>query len=228
MTDTRMTSGLTGAAAGSGAGFAIGNVPGAIVGGLAGAGLGVLSSWDTAQAENALKAEMDRRLAYLQMLKKTGQMGLNPQELAALEGKLIDPLRAQFRQNQEQALAGAAASGGSPGQYFQANIGQDTRVAEHLQPSYAKIADLDAKKAAQQEAEIMALLNNRYQIEAKDTAQMMNALDAAGKAAAGIGEDISVAKAQQEAADEILGQPSEDPDYEELDSNGQTDIEYWA
>ena len=106
-------------------------------------------------------AEYERQrqedIAELKRRQEMGLLGLTEEERANLSAQLIDPIRANQRQQQLQTLGAISGMGGGPADVARFGLGQEQRIAEQMQPALTEIARADLAKRKMEEERLLAL-----------------------------------------------------------------------
>ena len=200
----------------AGYGAAIGAPIGGPVGAGIGAGIGFLggtgASYFSDTGETDYELQRREQIADLKRRQEMGLLGLTEEERANLSAQLIDPIRAQQRQQQLQTLGAIGGMGGGPADVARFGLGAEQRIAEQMQPALTEIARADLAKAKMEEEQMLALLREQdgqiKQEEQMRQQQIMQGMSVAGKSlmAFSAAEGEAAAKAaEQKALLRILG-----------------------
>jgi hypothetical protein len=199
---------LTGVATGAGYGAAIG----APIGGPVGAGVGALAGGVIGGAAGLLLSSPDseyetyrqEQIDELKRRQEMGLLGLTDEERANLQAQMIDPIRAQQRQQQLNYLGALGGMGGQASDVARYQIGQEARVAEQMQPALTEIARADLAKQRMEEERLMALQREQdLQQRAEDRQRMQMALGGLGMGAQSLA-DYTAAEAQAKAEEQQM------------------------
>ena len=200
----------------AGYGAAIGAPIGGPVGAGIGAGVGFLGgaagSLLFGEGETEYELERQEQIAELKRRQEMGLLGLTEEERSNLSAQLIDPIRAQQRQQQLQTLGAIGGMGGGPADVARFGIGAEQRIAEQMQPALTEVARADLAKKKMEEERLLAFQreqdNQIKQEEQMRQQQIMQGMAVAGKSlmAFSAAEGEAAAKAaEQKALLRILG-----------------------
>ena len=190
--------------AGAGLGFAVGGPVGAAIGGGIGAVGGMLYEGLTGPSE--YEEQRAREIEELKRRQELGILGLTDEERAVLEGKLIDPVRAQQRGAALQQQAAMASMSGGPATAARMAVGEQQRIAEQLQPSLIEIERADLAKAQAEEELLIALTREQQQDVEKAKQQMYGSMlnaASAGMALRAQGQKEAMQAGQAKANEEF-------------------------
>ena len=187
-------------AQGTALGATIGTAIAPGIGTAIGAGVGGLGGF--AIQKSMGESEYDKyRRQQIQKLKRQqemGTLGLTDKERAIMEEQILGPVRAQQRQALLYGLGAAGGAGAQPADISRMQLGAEERVAETTAPALAKMAEVDIKKAAAQEQQLMAMqAEEAREIEASKQ-QALGSLFAAATGFAGAAGQAGQARAQKE------------------------------
>lgn len=200
----------------AGYGAAIGAPIGGPVGAGIGAGVGFLGGTGASllfgEGETDYERQRQEDIAELRRRQEMGLLGLTEEERANLSAQLIDPIRANQRQQQLQTLGAIGGMGGGPADAARFGIGAEQRIAEQMQPALTEVARADLAKRKMEEEQLRALQreqdNQIKQEEQMRQQQIMQGMAVAGKSlmAFSAAEGEAAAKAaEQKALLRILG-----------------------
>lgn len=173
----------------AGYGAAIGAPIGGPVGAGIGAGIGFLggvgSEFLLGTGQTEFEKDRQEQIADLKRRQELGLLGLTDEERSNLQAQLIDPIRAQQRQQQLQTLGAMSGMGAGPADVARFGIGAEQRIAEQVQPALTEIARADLAKQRMEEERLLALQREQdQQIKREEAArqqQIMQGLMIAGK-----------------------------------------------
>lgn len=200
----------------AGYGAAIGAPIGGPVGAGIGAGIGFVGgtagSLLFGEGESEYEKQRQEDIAELKRRQEMGLLGLTEEERANLSAQLIDPIRANQRQQQLQTLGAISGMGGGPADVARFGLGQEQRIAEQMQPALTEIARADLAKRKMEEERLLALQreqdNQLKKEEQMRQQQIMQGMAVAGKSlmafSAAEGQ-AAAAAAEQQALLRILG-----------------------
>lgn len=211
-----MTGVATGAGYGAAIGAPLGGPVGAGVGALAGGLVGGIAGYAMSPDQTEYELYRQDKIDELKRRQEMGLLGLTDAERANLQAQLVDPIRAQQRQQQLQYYGALGSMGGQASDVARYQIGQEARVAEQMQQPLTEIARADLAKQRMEEEQLMALQREQdMQQKAEDRQRLQMALGGLGMGAQSMSDYAAAqgaAKAQEEQMKALLsiiggGQP---------------------
>ena len=204
-----LATGLQYGGMGAAIGAPIGGPVGAAIGGGIGLAGGMAASALLGSGQSEYEQYRQEQINELKRRQELGLLGLTDEERANLQAQMIDPIRAQQRQQQLQYAGVMTGQGGQASDAARFQIGQEARLAEQMQPAMTEIARADLAKARYEEQQLQALLREQAtQQQAEDRyrqQQIMQGLSMAGSALGEYAAAEGAAAAKEAEMKALLG-----------------------
>ena len=182
----RTSSALKGAQAGAALGSAVlpgwGGVAGGVIGGAGGFLMGGPSEAQRLQDEYLKKLYQDAEM---------GTLGLTEEERRQLEANLIDPLRAQERQNRNLWAAQEASSGLSTGDMQRMQLAREADSLGRFSRAQQQINAVNTEMALAQRAALQKMLDEKAKQDAQIKKEIFAEATNLAGTAAGIGTEFA-------------------------------------